>query len=486
MDKKFQAYYTNSNSIVEYMISKLDIKINDTILEPSVGEGIFIDKLLQFNKNLKIETYDIDDYSIKIMNKKFYQKKNIHINHSNTLLDKNLDFKEKKCEGFSKIIGNPPYGAKLSKDIKQLIDIKYSSIYTKDTYVLFLYRCLNLLKKNGKLVFIIPDTFLYLNLHKKFRKFLFNNFIIEEICLFSSKLFPGTNFSYSKLSIITIQNNPTMIKKNIIKIYDSINNEADFINKKNVKCIPQKLILNQPNFNLCLDPEINKILNNSNYYYIEEIADCVTGIYTGDNKRFIKVLSENIRNSNGYSTIKPHEINKNHTKLKGINNSKQAYIPIIKGSIKIPYHSPKDEWFIDWSNEAVNYYLYNKKSRFQNSYFYFKKGIAIPMLKSKKINASLIENKVFDQSIVGIFPKSPKDIYFILALLNSDIVNKIIHNINPTVNNSANYLKRIPVPKCSQNLKNKINKLVTDLLYNNKNNYDKINKIITSLYLDML
>lgn len=71
---------------------------------------------------------------------------------------------------------------------------------------------------------------------------------------------------------------------------------------------------------------------------------------------------------------------------------------------------------------------------FQNCSFYFKKGIAIPMLKSKKIKAALMENKVFHQSIVGIFPKNDDDIFFLLALLNSSIVNDIIHNINPTVN----------------------------------------------------
>lgn len=56
------------------------------------------------------------------------------------------------------------------------------------------------------------------------------------------------------------------------------------------------------------------------------------------------------------------------------------------------------------------------------------------MLKSKKIKAALMENKVFNQSIVGIFPKNDDDIFFLLALLNSSIVNDIIHNINPTVN----------------------------------------------------
>lgn len=104
------------------------------------------------------------------------------------------------------------------------------------------------------------------------------------------------------------------------------------------------------------------------------------------------------------------------------------------------------------------------------------------MLKSKKIKAALMENKVFDQSIVGIFPKNDDDIFFLLALLNSSIVNDIIHNINPTVNNSANYMKRIPIPPCSKEQKMKIDTLVKGILTKNEDNEDEINQIFNSLY----
>ena len=47
-DKKYQAYYTNSAEIVNYMISKLDLKGTETILEPAAGEGVFIDYIIRF------------------------------------------------------------------------------------------------------------------------------------------------------------------------------------------------------------------------------------------------------------------------------------------------------------------------------------------------------------------------------------------------------------------------------------------------------
>ena len=116
----------------------------------------------------------------------------------------------------------------------------------------------------------------------------------------------------------------------------------------------------------------------------------------------------------------------------------------MKSSSGYRYKRNEDEWYIKWDASTVDFYVKNKKSRFQNSKFYFRTGIAIPMVKSREIKATIMENRVFDQSIVGIFPKEEQKMYYILALMNSDIINKLIHTINPTANNSSNYIKQVP------------------------------------------
>lgn len=59
---------------------------------------------------------------------------------------------------------------------------------------------------------------------------------------------------------------------------------------------------------------------------------------------------------------------------------------------------------MNWSKNAVLHYKKDKKARFQNPKYYFRYGIGVPMISSSSITASLIEYKLFDQSIVGIFP----------------------------------------------------------------------------------
>lgn len=100
---------------------------------------------------------------------------------------------------------------------------------------------------------------------------------------------------------------------------------------------------------------------------------------------------------------------------------------------------------MNWSKEAVQHYKTDKKSRFQNPKYYFKFGIGVPMISSSSITASLIENKLFDQSIVGIFPKDESLTYYLLAFFNSPTCNKLIRTINPSANNPANYIKKIPI-----------------------------------------
>lgn len=66
------------------------------------------------------------------------------------------------------------------------------------------------------------------------------------------------------------------------------------------------------------------------------------------------------------------------------------------------------------------------------------------MVSSSSITAVLLENRLFDQSIVGVFPHDSKYLYYLLAFFNSSTCNTLIRTINSTTNNSSNYIKKIP------------------------------------------
>jgi hypothetical protein len=179
--------------------------------------------------------------------------------------------------------------------------------------------------------------------------------------------------------------------------------------------------------------------------------------------------------------------NSKNNDLNGINNS-SYYIPIVKGGNT--KYLKDNIWFIDWSVKAVDYYKSNKKSRFQNSRFYFKQGIAVPMVGSNCVSASLLNNRIFDQSVVGIFPREEKYILFLLGFFNTSICLKLLRAINPSANNSANYIKKIPIIIPDDNILNHINYLVSSIIsiIKNNENYcfleDELENIFNRLYFE--
>lgn len=85
--------------------------------------------------------------------------------------------------GFDIIVGNPPYGATLDQQTKDyLTNNYYTTEYNFDTYKTFFELGFKILKPNGYLGYITPNTFFTLELGaNKLRKHLYDNNILREI-----------------------------------------------------------------------------------------------------------------------------------------------------------------------------------------------------------------------------------------------------------------------------------------------------------------
>ena len=162
----YQSFYTKSTSIVEYMVAQLQCSPGDTVLEPCSGDGVFIDAILAHHPIRQFDICELDEYAYKTLCSKYASLPHIRIRNCDTLLDEEMIVKSRIGVKYDKIIGNPPYGAWLDYAKRLLLKKIYPGLYVKETYALFLYRCIELLKNDGILSFIIPDTFLNLHLHQ--------------------------------------------------------------------------------------------------------------------------------------------------------------------------------------------------------------------------------------------------------------------------------------------------------------------------------
>ena len=222
--KKIGQFFTSRNASV-FMAKQFDDKLNKdvSILDPGAGTGILsaalTDRLADLNLNsIHIVMYENDDKIIPFLESNCrYMIEKSKIPLSIDLIKKNFildnDF-ENSQNHFDLIVSNPPYRKipKSSSEAQKMSDIIYGS---PNLYFLFMAMSLNLLKKNGQMVFIIPRSWTSGIYFKKFRKYLLKNGKINSIHLFTNRnnLFKGDSILQETVivKVSKSQNQPELI-----------------------------------------------------------------------------------------------------------------------------------------------------------------------------------------------------------------------------------------------------------------------------------
>ena len=224
MDKDLQEFIKcdvfTPNDISKLMASKLNNKGN--ILEPSVGSGNLL-------KHINLENYEhVDVFEIK---KEYLDS----IPFNEKINSYNCDFIKKHIDtNYDNIIMNPPYikTQDLSKDYRNYLKTNFDVLKDGiiDIYYAFIIKCLDLLKSDGVLVSITPNSYLYNKSSLGLRKYLFDNRYVKEIIDFNDKkVFQGVSV-YCCITIFTktdkefiLYNNRKILYTDIIKNYSLFN-----------------------------------------------------------------------------------------------------------------------------------------------------------------------------------------------------------------------------------------------------------------------
>ena len=294
---KYQSYYTKSEPILDYMTQILDIKSTDAIFEPCGGNGAFVDKILKQIPSANISIFELDPNAVATLQDKYACLNNISIKSTDTLLDNCI---VNRLITFDKIIGNPPYGARNDDNKKNELAKLYPGLYTKESYTLFLFACIKCLNEGGMLSFIVPDTFLSLHRHLAIRQFILQHTQIKELSLFPSSYFPGVDFGYANLCIITLQKSSNIASnlsnKFTIRTGFTSVNDLYFPHKGTHQEFTQSDILNNPAsaFFFNSNSRINSLVNDITIRTIGDIADCVTGFYSGNDKIYLRPANPKI------------------------------------------------------------------------------------------------------------------------------------------------------------------------------------------------
>ena len=208
--------------------------------------------------------------------------------------------------GFDIVIGNPPYGALFSDaEIHYLKNRYQTSVWRGESYLMFIEQGLKLLKEDGILGFIIPDTLLNLSFTQPARELLLRNSKLNEIVGLPSNVFPGATVdtiilitekadytnSYHKANIWV----KTFGKKQIIS---SVENPKKEFYAKSIDWFEQNA------FNLQIDNSERELLNKIELgkSVINDIAEMYSGIKSYEVGKGEPAQSEKIRDEKPYTS----------------------------------------------------------------------------------------------------------------------------------------------------------------------------------------
>lgn len=197
-DQKLRgAYYTPmqlASAMVGIFAADKTIK---TILEPSCGDGVFIDAAIEADLINNIDLFraiEIETSEVDLLKNRFAKYKNIDIQCKDFFDFYNESYKTTK---YDLILGNPPYIryqylTESQREIQSKILITHGMKSNKliNAWVGFLVACVQMLSENGKIAFVIPAEILQVAYAEDLRLYLSNHFSKITLITFEKLVFP--------------------------------------------------------------------------------------------------------------------------------------------------------------------------------------------------------------------------------------------------------------------------------------------------------
>lgn len=184
--------------------------------------------------------------------------------------------------GFDAVIGNPPYGAVFSEVMQKHLKDKFSTfVWRGESYLLFVERAFQVLKRDGQFGYIIPDTYLNLGFTQSLRSFLLRNSFLREIVLLPSNVFEGATVDTTLLFAQKAEKNDEYNECLItVKVFNKKTNIESIIDPQREFEVGAAFWHDQQAFNVQSDEDelalIKKVEADSEQ--LSEIADLYYGI----------------------------------------------------------------------------------------------------------------------------------------------------------------------------------------------------------------
>ncbi|MBD2480804.1 N-6 DNA methylase [Planktothrix sp. FACHB-1365] len=310
--------------------------------------------------------------------------------------------------GFDAVVGNPPYGAIIDKKTSFYNSQVYiNSSAVKDTYVLFIEFGLKLCCMNGLLGFITPNTWEQIFSGNHFRKYLIQEFTINEIIHFMQKVFPSVTVD---CEILIVQNKKPEENIIYVTINDPHQSQIENIYIEQNTWIDKNGDIISIFQNPLSEEILQKVINRSKQ--LKKFCTIKNGVKPFEVGKGKPPQTQKILKDKPYVT----EI-KNDPSLK----------PLLRGSLI-------DRYSNFWeSNYWISYGEWLAAPRDPAIFFDAKQKIVVRQT-GDQITATIIDNSFVCRDnlhILILLDNSGIHLEYILGLLNSKLINYCYQYINP-------------------------------------------------------
>lgn len=432
------------------------------ILDPSAGDGVFIQALIDRGVHTsQITAHDINNEKIQNL-----LELGIQCRCTDTLLE---DYPLKDI-----IIGNPPYKSRRKslymKTHRKELEKRYAIIGLYNLYSLFIVNAIQHLKCEGILCFIVEDAFFTNRYYQGFREFILNKSSILEIKLAPWRLFHGSHADV-RTAIITLKKKVCTSsqenkedKQHLMRLIDRLASEREYENPPKVQNVPQIEYRKMPDqkFFVGVPLSIIRMVQNPPARF-GDIAKGGTGISTGNDDKYLRPALE-------------------------VESNSESWVGFYKSGQRTPYYY-KTPYFIE-KNYQINVEADPKNFLVRNEQFFFKEGITCSSVGRKFSAAYMPPGNLFGVN-ANFFFDNEEDLYYSLGFLNSKLVQyiarKVIHRSNII---ATSFLKEIPfrTPSIKQKMevtaivKNIVTSMINNPNYNFISEAERIDMIIFDLY----
>ncbi|AMM13070.1 hypothetical protein AX768_02035 [Burkholderia sp. PAMC 28687] len=345
---------------------------------------------------------------------------------------------------FDAVIANPPYmGSKgMCGPLQRFIKNHYESTKA-DLFACFIVRALDFTAAQGITALVTLQNWMFNSSYEALRNHLLKTTSIESLVQIGFNSFPMLNSKVALAAAFTIRK--TKIGDYVAK-YINCNDVAPSLDKEAV--FKGRLLRNQ--YFLRSSSSFSDIAGEPISYWTSEetrnifktcrpmgaVSRARQGLSTSDNPRFVRYWHEIGFNCVDFNCTSSDEASK----------TKSTWVPYNKGGLVRRWYG-NNEFVVNWRDNGNDIKSLVPKSVIRNESWYFKRSVTWSDITID--NAFRLQDAgfIFANSAHSAFCENEEQLYELLGLLNSPVVDHFIGALSQSLHFDVGYYNKLPFPK---------------------------------------